>query len=537
MSDHREDLLLTQDELFFAAEDVVETVQSQVVPECWKIVIADDDEEVHSLTRLVLSDFTFEGRSLEFISAFSGKETVEVLREHTDTAMVLLDVVMEKDNAGLETVKVIRGELDNHFVRIVLRTGQPGQAPEQDVVATDDINDYKAKTELTAQKLSTTVISALRSYRDLRTIERNRQGMETVNGLCRRLYSCIRTAELASSAVDGIVELLRENRSEHPLSCVISRFENSRSAILAASGDYAGTEGRSVITVVSGECLKRMRTSLGDQDVGADEHPNYRIFRTTSDVSIRLIIERNGGLDALERDLVDVFMANMRAAYDNIMLNKEIVETQSEMIFTLGEVVESRSKETANHVKRVGRMSRRLGELAGLEDNDIYLLELAAPLHDIGKIGIPDSVLLKPGPFSSEERTVMECHAAIGSELFKGSHRPLFLVAGEISLQHHEKWDGTGYPKAIKGRDIAINARIVAIVDVIDALAHSRVYKPAMPLEECRQYLIDQSGLHFDPELVALFIANMDDFVLIVEELRDDVEIVPADTDGVLLEV
>jgi response regulator RpfG family c-di-GMP phosphodiesterase len=539
MTDHRDDLLLEQDDLLFAAEDVAETGTTGDADERWKVVIADDDEEVHSLTRLVLSDFTFEGRALEFISAFSGRETVEVLREHPNTAMLLLDVVMEKDDAGLQTVKVIRDELDNHFVRIVLRTGQPGQAPEQDVVATYDINDYKAKTELTAQKLSTTVTSALRSYRDLRTIERNRQGMETVNVLCRDLYRCARTEDLASRALEGIVELLDDGRDDTGLSCVFTRSVDGRDEVLASFGPDVGPapsdgDGVDVATVDPGSVRSG---TVADIDEGSNDSGYFCVLRSKDGETVRIDVVRDGGLDAQENDLVGVFVANVRTAYDNIMLNREILETQREMIFTLGEVVESRSKETANHVKRVGRMARMLGELAGLDDEDASLLELAAPLHDIGKIGIPDSVLLKPGPFSPEERAVMQCHAAIGNDIFKSSHRALFRVAGTISLQHHEKWDGTGYPNGVAGEDIHIHGRIVAIVDVFDALAHERVYKPAMPIDECVQYLRDQSGLHFDPRLVELFVDHVAEFVAVVDELRDETQRIPVDTDHVLLEV
>ena len=146
------------DDILFADEDVIlpsDGSAEDAIPEAakapWKLLIADDDEEVHTLTRLVLSGFEFEARGLEFLSAHSGRETVEMLRRHPDTALVLLDVVMEKDDAGLLAVRKIRRELDNHFVRIILRTGQPGQAPEQEVVSSYDINDYKVLTELSSQ--------------------------------------------------------------------------------------------------------------------------------------------------------------------------------------------------------------------------------------------------------------------------------------------------------------------------------------------------------------------------------------------------
>ena len=145
--------------------------------EPWKLLIVDDEEEVHSLTRLVLRNYEFEGRTLELLSAYSGVAARKVLAEHPDIALILLDVVMEREDSGLRLVHHIRNKLQNNHVRIILRTGQPGQAPEMEVVARYDINDYKAKTDLTSQKLFTTVTSALRAWRDIQTIDYSRRGI------------------------------------------------------------------------------------------------------------------------------------------------------------------------------------------------------------------------------------------------------------------------------------------------------------------------------------------------------------------------
>jgi CheY-like chemotaxis protein len=148
--------------------------------EPWNILIVDDEPGVHDVTKLVLGNFRFEQRPLKFFHAYSGAEARTLLKDIPDLALVLLDVVMEHETAGLDLVKHIRADLQNHFVRIVLRTGQPGQAPEQDVIANYDINDYKDKTELTAQKLYTTLYATLRAYRDVMIIEQQKRGLERV---------------------------------------------------------------------------------------------------------------------------------------------------------------------------------------------------------------------------------------------------------------------------------------------------------------------------------------------------------------------
>ena len=165
------------DELIFAEEDEVE---EKPIEASWKILIVDDEIEIHNITKLALKEFTFENKLIKFISAYSGKEAKEMIQAHPDIALILLDVVMETEEAGLEVVKYIRDILDNQIVRIILRTGQPGQVPEDVVIVSYDINDYKTKTELTNKKLFTTVVTALRAFRSLTQIEASKSELEKI---------------------------------------------------------------------------------------------------------------------------------------------------------------------------------------------------------------------------------------------------------------------------------------------------------------------------------------------------------------------
>ncbi|MEX1669203.1 ATP-binding protein [Zhongshania guokunii] len=164
------------DELILASEQTTMLTQDSATTakNAWKVLIVDDEEEIHVVTRLALHDFSFGGRHLEFVSAYSGEQARQVIQENPDTAIILLDVVMETDDAGLEVARFIRQELGNHFVRIILRTGQPGLAPERRVLKVYDINDYRAKTELTQDRLFSVIYTALSSYRDLIALARSR---------------------------------------------------------------------------------------------------------------------------------------------------------------------------------------------------------------------------------------------------------------------------------------------------------------------------------------------------------------------------
>ena len=205
-----------------------------------------------------------------------------------------------------------------------------------------------------------------------------------------------------------------------------------------------------------------------------------------------------------------------------IETNEEIINTQKELIFRMGEIGETRSRETGNHVKRVAEYSKQLALLSGLTSDEAELLKMASPMHDIGKVAIPDTVLLKPGKLDAEEWEVMKTHASIGFELLQYSDRPILQAASIVAGQHHEKWDGSGYPNGYVGEDIHIYGRITAIADVFDALGSERVYKKAWPLNKILTLMEDEKGHHFDPQLVDLFCENLDIFLQIRDEFRDD---------------
>lgn len=203
------------------------------------------------------------------------------------------------------------------------------------------------------------------------------------------------------------------------------------------------------------------------------------------------------------------------------LLTEEIEATQREVVFTMGAIGETRSRETGNHVKRVAKYCYLFATKYGLSQAEATLLEEASPMHDIGKVGIPDSILKKPGKLDKDEWEIMKTHAELGYDMLKFSERPILKTAASVALSHHEKFDGSGYPKGLKGEDIPIYGRILAICDVFDALGSERCYKKAWPDENIWELLREESGKHFDPALVQIFFENQDAFVLIRDQLKD----------------
>jgi response regulator RpfG family c-di-GMP phosphodiesterase len=242
-----------------------------------------------------------------------------------------------------------------------------------------------------------------------------------------------------------------------------------------------------------------------------DEYIAY--FQSRMGVESVLYLKTARPLTDMDKHLLEVFSTNITLAFDNIMLNQDIVDTQKEILYTIGDVVETRSHETAHHVDRVAKYSALLAELRGLPAAEIELLHNASPMHDLGKIGIPDSIMIKPGPLEASELAIMKTHTVIGWKILNRSRRRILQAAATIALQHHENWDGTGYPNRLAGEEIDITARITAIADVFDALCIERIYKKAWPLDQVKDYIESKRGSQFDPRLTDLFLANWDRFV------------------------
>jgi response regulator RpfG family c-di-GMP phosphodiesterase len=203
----------------------------------------------------------------------------------------------------------------------------------------------------------------------------------------------------------------------------------------------------------------------------------------------------------------------------------ESIEAQREIIYILGEATESRSSETGSHIKRVAKYSYLLAKLYGLSDKEADLIKIASPLHDIGKVAIPDSILLKPGKLTEDEFNIMKTHAQIGYGILSHSTGLVCTSAATIALQHHEKWDGTGYPNQFKGEEIHIYGRIICICDVFDALMSKRVYKDSWNLEKVVALFCEQNGRHFDPELCGLFLENIEQFEAIHRQNSDSIAV------------
>ena len=223
-----------------------------------------------------------------------------------------------------------------------------------------------------------------------------------------------------------------------------------------------------------------------------------------------------------DKNLLSLAASYSGKALDSALLDLEIEQTQKEIIFIMGEIGESRSKETGNHVKRVAEYSKILALHYGLSPSESDLIKVASPMHDIGKVAIADDILKKPGKLTDEEFNMMQAHTEIGYGLLKESKRKILKSAAIIAHQHHEKWNGAGYPQGLKGEEIHIYGRITAIADVFDALVSDRCYKKAWELDRVINLFKEERGIQFDPRLVEVFLDCLDEILALKEQYIDD---------------
>jgi putative two-component system response regulator len=295
---------------------------------------------------------------------------------------------------------------------------------------------------------------------------------------------------------------LKVVRPTHDDSLVLDRVEPGQ-----AFGELAVlNSARRTASVIAIEDCETLEISKGDFERVLDEHP---------DSGRRMLAKLARSLTLAKEEV-----ARQNRHLEGAVRKRtaELRESQLEVVRRLSQAAESRDRATGVHITRMSRVCSHLALAAGAAPLIAEMLLAAAPMHDVGKIGIPDNILLKPGKLNADEWEIMRNHAAIGAELLAGSRSPVVQMGELISLTHHERWDGSGYPRGLKGDEIPFVARVTAIGDVFDALISERPYKPAWPIEEAFDEVKRGAGTHFDPELVATFVRIFPELLKIVDD-------------------
>jgi signal transduction histidine kinase len=297
----------------------------------WKVAVIDDDQAVHEGTRFALSDYSLHGQTLEILSAYSAAEGRELMRAHPDIAAVLLDVIMETDAAGLDLVEYIRNEIRNETVRIILRTGQPGQAPERRVIVQYDINDYKAKTELTADKLFTSLTAALRSYQQLERMVQTRRGLEIIIDAASTLYDFKSMQRLAEGVLTQLASLLNVDCA----GILVLRDDGGKSdsdfSVLAGSGCYSRFIGTTSSKSLDPDLRQMVEAAFQRRKNEFCDHRSVLYLRTGSGREVVVLLQAERQLSETDRALVEIFGSRLSIAFDNVILYQQLHEANTQL--------------------------------------------------------------------------------------------------------------------------------------------------------------------------------------------------------------
>jgi len=491
------------DDLVFSDEPQHATTRKELP--AWQVMVVDDEPAVHEVTKLVMAGFEMEGRKLQFTHCYSAAEAYTVLSKRQDIALVLLDVVMETEHAGLELARKIREELHNYNIRIVLRTGQPGQAPEEQVIRDYDINDYKEKTDLTRRKLITVFYSSLRGYRDLMRIEQARQSLRRSIDAISEVYDSQNLRGLASAILQQVNHLLGlngEGLHATRTRAYTANASKGRIKVLAATDAFSKLLMDEEIANLPAPVNTALNQAMKDRVCVQTREHFIGYFRTRAGSESVIYMEFPELIDERAQEMLEIFSRNVAVTYDGLLLKESTDHAQRMTISLLGGAMEKRAAGVTPHLDNVGKISALLATEIGMDERDVELLRVAAAMHDVGKAFIPDGILTKPGPLDADQWQTMQTHATRGHALLSHSDHPLHKLGARIALEHHEHWDGSGYPQGLRGESICTEARIVAIADVFDSLLGTSYYKAAWTMDDALNYMREQSGTHFDPALI-----------------------------------
>ncbi|MCL1892853.1 MAG: HD domain-containing protein [Holophagaceae bacterium] len=472
----------------------------------WKILVVDDEPGILVATKNNLINFEYLGHGLEFVEAGSAEEARKKIIEHPDVAVAIIDVIMESDDAGLKLVEYIRKDLDNDEIRLIIRTGQPGANPEKSIIDKYDINDYREKMELSAQKLSATLRFSLKDYNQIMTIEANKNVLKHILNVTPHLYE-LKVDYLEDYFAWMLNQLVYVCQIAHTgmistIDGLLATTEGKEAKIQASIGDFKhisfSQERRSEII----EICKKI-TLEGCKPLGLRSGSLVIPLISANKPLGFVYLESTDGINKNGLEFTQILANQCVAGLDNYMLFSRLEKSYDNSIDMLALVAEYKDMAVGGHILRTQELTKRLSLALGLGHALSESYAKASRLHDIGKVGIPDAILSKPSQLTPEEFKIIATHSIIGDQILR--NQPALEIARSVARSHHERWDGKGYPDGLLGSDIPLEARIAAIVDVFDALASPRPYKKSWPLEDVIAEIEGCSGTQFDPKIVNIF--------------------------------
>lgn len=447
----------------------------------FKVLIVDDSKTIHYEIENTIKNITVENIPIEIYHSYSYSDFTKIYNPGK-YALVLTDLVMEEDNSGIKVINYIRNELSDEITRVALMTANPEKVPKDILIKDYQINAYIEKETMNEFSLKLTVLSLLRVYKDMIAFERAIKSIDHV---------------IQNSNKMDLDELLMEAFFQ------IRSFLSLKMPNIEIHGKIYVDKNQ----IFPPKSVKYVNTT---------NSLKYTFEEEISGKNVKLILESSKQLSNIDKDYVRALLSNLKQSYFYSTLSS----VENELVYRLANLIETRSEETGKHVERVSEISYILACEYGFAEKEAQLIKNASGLHDVGKVGIPDHILNKPAKLTDEEFSIMKEHTLIGFELLRNSHLKVFELGAVISLQHHERWDGNGYPYGLTKEEITPEARIVQVADVFEALTHDRCYRPAWPVEKAIEYMHDMKGKQFDPNLIEIFDRKLPDILDLFEKLK-----------------
>ncbi len=497
------------DELIFVDEES-DDADSCLVRKPWKILVVDDDDDIHQVTKLVLNKFKVDNHPVELLHAYNSDDAVRILESNGDIAVILLDVVMESEHAGLDLVVKIRQEMRNHYTRIVLRTGQPGQAPEASVIEEYDINDYKEKTELTTQKFKTLCISLIRSYRDICIIDQQRRALERLIESLSQIVQIADLSSFASIVLDQVVNLLMLDQDAfycriHEVSDTwAASSQKNRFEVLAASGEHL----RLIENGIPSDGIPHNVINAFEEAIHSKKpvvKPGYYVgyYRTKSGSENLLYVSFNGSsLSATDQKLLNIYSSHVAICFENLLNQTDTDSANQKMLNIISHLFDQNQikEESSSEVL----CALAIAENANLPADEINHLQQLLPFYKIGQLMSPASKADIQNPSSMGQKVKQELEA------FSESSSHTLQLAAKVCWQINENWDGSGQPEGLARDEIMDLTQIVGLADTFDRIMKARTLDSSWDMSRVSEYLTKLKGVRFNPVIVDALLTDLE---------------------------
>jgi len=478
---------------------------SKILLETLTVLIIDPDKGMHMMGRLLLRSMTFGETIIKIISANSPEEARQAFAVNSNIAALVISAPKNQLMPYIEFIRYIRNTLKRSEPKIILRIASYEDFRNIDDHETLEINDLRKTDELTEENFSVVIRTALRAYVADTSLQNHFKGL---NSLITELSGAeVNAKQTLPDVLNKVEVLLGIPEARNKL--VLDPYTNWKE--IYSSGKFSGFTKNEAFES-NKELISKIKEKI---------RPETSFFFLLDDkliFSLNMIANKRylccilgcpeNYRDSYSLKISELFIHEYELKIRNQRLQQDLLMSHRHVLTKLCESVEVRSPETGKHIYRIGKYAALFAKILGLDENFQTLIEHAAPLHDIGKIAIADTILMKPGKLTEDEFEIMKSHVIHGFNFLRnqdGTSSPLLDLAAEIALTHHEKWDGSGYPNKTKGMDIPISGRIVVLCDVFDALRSKRCYKESFPIKETLRIILKDAGTHFDPKLTKIF--------------------------------